>query len=227
MLFAPHSPVMALSEPDEVTLAPSHRLSKRQKVDWQGTMLLSGDQREDSFAIGPDGCVWNLVQMPGAQPQLLPTGLKADSFAVGRDEAGLLVVFAAHGLHVQAAVQQPQACADRLRRHWNPKASSLWSAPVSLTLPPMEHAVSLVRIVCTGRGESLHLGAVVQCQRPRMAEHFELVVTHWPRDHIQLRRHELPGQAWSNSWKELLAELDRLPDDTQAKMSFAGRMGSL
>ncbi len=210
MLLAPHTPAAAFQDVQPNSLAEAEPFAV-DRIDWQGTVVIQSDGREDSFAIGPDGCVWNFVRQQGIQPQLLPTGLKANSFAVARDEQGRLVVFAAHGLHLQASVQQPEA-AKYLQNHWHTQASSLWSKPMALHLPSVPHAVSIARVSCEGKGAYLHVGALLVCQRERMAEHFELAASRWPQDGVQLQHIRSSHHAWSNSWHELLRELRRLAD---------------
>jgi hypothetical protein len=208
MLFAPHTPAISHADLESSRPVDSNPPSVR-RVDWQGTVVVQSTEREDSFAIGPDGCVWNFVQQPGQAPQLLPTGLKANSFAVAQDEQGRLMVFAADGLRMQAAVQQLAAQHDA-STHWNPQACSVWSPPMALQMPSVAHAVAITQVRCEGAGAALHVGAVLVCQRESQAEYFELVVSRWPHDGIQLRHVHSVHHAWAHSWYELLRELRRL-----------------
>jgi hypothetical protein len=170
MLFAPHTP--AVTEPDfGAETSSQQKLSDSlnppdtpERIDWQGTVVIPQADGLNSFAIGPDGCVWNFIQKhQETQMHLLPTGLKANGYAVGRDEAGRLVVFAADGLSLRAAMQQPQIDAQALCGHWDPRSSSLWSAPMTLCLPHINHAVGIARVCCAGQGADLHIGVIVQC----------------------------------------------------------------
>ncbi len=220
MLLAPHSPAAAAMdcEPEHSPIAASQDAS--QHVDWQGTVVIHSLNREDSFAIGPDGCVWNFVRLQGAVPLLLPTGLKANSFAVARDSEGRLVLFAAQGLQLHASIQQLDTEAN-LRAHWDPRACSQWSKPVALNLPPVPHAQSIVRVSCEGRGAHLHVGALLQCHRPQMADHFELAVSHWPRNGEQLHHFRRAGRACALAWQDLLVELRQIAEATQLGLPMA------
>jgi hypothetical protein len=213
MLLAPHSPAAAAidCEPEYASNAASQ--DARQHVDWQGTVVIHSLNREDSFAIGPDGCVWNFVRQHGAAPLLLPTGLKANSFAVARDSEGQLVLFAAQGLQLHASIQQPEA--EDLHTHWDPRACSQWSKPVALNLPQVPHAQSIVRVSCEGRGAHLHVGVLLQCHRPQMADHFEMAVSHWPKNGQQFQHFRSAGRAWVNAWQELLVDLRHMAEATQ------------
>ena len=132
MLLAPHAPGieayeshsdLSLSQPSAPLEAAKPPSSKR----WNGTVVLESDGQEESFAIGPDGCVWNLSRPAHARQDtpglLLPTGLKASSFAASRDAVGQLVVFAAHGQQLCAVVQS-QGSSDSDARHWRTTHSS-------------------------------------------------------------------------------------------------------
>lgn len=231
MLFAPHTP--AVTEPDfGAETSSQQKLSDSlnppdtpERIDWQGTVVIPQADGMDSFAIGPDGCVWNFIQKhQETQMHLLPTGLKANGYAVGRDEAGRLVVFAADGLSLRAAMQQPQIDAQALCGHWDPRSSSLWSAPMTLCLPHINHAVGIARVCCAGQGADLHIGVIVQCQRPHMAEHFEMAISNWSRDRHQLYRYTDPRQAWHNSWMDLLSVLRQMPQ--AVKSTFHTRLHS-
>jgi hypothetical protein len=218
MLLAPHTPAAAFQDVQQSPLAEAEFAAEQ--IGWQGTVVIQSEGREDSFAIGPDGCVWNFVRLQGKEPQLLPTGLKASSFAAARDEQGRLVLFAANGMQLQASVQQPDV-GKSLQNHWQTQASSLWSKPMCLHVPCVPHAVSIARVSCEGIGAYLHVGALLLCQRERMAEHFELAVSRWPQDGVQLQHVRSSHHAWANSWHELLRELRRLADASQQTCAMA------
>ncbi len=220
MLLAPHTPAAAEMPMQSTSVAARSSFQLGQHVTWQGTVVVQSDQREDSFAIGPDGCVWNFVRLAGADPILLPTGLKASSFAVGCDSHGRLVVFASTGLRLQACMQQPEARAS-MQAHWNPQACSQWSKAVTLSLPDVPHASSIVRVSCEGVGEHLHVGALMHCQRPQLADHFELAVSHWPKDGQKLKHFRHASRAWVNAWQELLLDLRQLADQASQGRSGA------
>jgi hypothetical protein len=199
MLLAPHHPSAAQSSSQE----------RPRSIEWQGTVVMRSDTQEDSFAIGPDGCVWNFVRMVGQSPQLLPTGLKASSFAVSRDEQGRLLVFAAHGLRMQVVVQNTEKSSSDTN-HWSPHACKKWSSATVMHLPDVPFAQSVAQVSCEGEGQQLHVGVLMLCQRPGMSDHFELAFSRWPQDGARLQRYASKHSAWINCWEEALGELRRL-----------------
>jgi hypothetical protein len=214
MLLAPHHPSAGGIPETRASSGPS-------SVNWQGTVVMQSAGQEDSFAIGPDGCVWNFVRIPGQSPHLLPTGLKATSFAVSRDELGRLVVFAAHGMRMQVAVQNLEASSSDAH-HWSPHACKKWSDVAPIHIPPLPFAQSVARVSCEGEGKHLHVGVLMLCQRPGLSDHFELAVSRWPQDGARLQRHVSKHAAWINCWEEALGELRRL-----ASSAPTGRIQSM
>ncbi len=199
MLLAPHHPSAG-----EI---PQQRIPGRQRsIEWQGTVVMPRAEQEDSFAIGPDGCVWNLVRIRGQSPQLLPTGLKANSFAVSRDEQGRLLVFAAHGLRMHVVVQNTDISSHDAD-HWSPHFCKKWSSATPMEIPQIPFAQSIARISCEGEGQQLHVGVLMLCQRPGISDHFEMAFSRWPQDGAKLQRHVLKQAAWINCWEEALNEL--------------------
>ncbi len=202
MLLAPHAPGIEACDNDSSLI---HEEASAHPVRWNGTLVLQADGREESFAIGPDGCVWNLSRASQNQQdpgQLLPTGLKATSFAASLDAQDRLVVLAAHGQQLCAAVQV-QRISDSPAQHWRTTHCSKFSSPVRLGIPLLPTGSSIVRVLCEGEGEQLHVGVLVHCLSSGT---IMLFAARWlDSGPVQLKEVEAGG-----NWRDALVALQRL-----------------
>ena len=202
MLLAPHAPGIEAYASDS---SISHEDVVTRAVRWSGTLVLQADGCEESFAIGPDGCVWNLSrpaqnqQDPG---QLLPTGLKATSFAASLDAQDRLVVFAAHGQQL-CAVTQTQSISGSTVDHWRTTHCSKFSAPMHLELPQLPQGSTIVRVLCEGEGEQLHVGALVHSLS---SSTITLLASRWQAGDVVRMQ---PVEAGDN-WRDALVALQRV-----------------
>jgi hypothetical protein len=214
MLLAPHAPGIEASNvygATDISYEETQALGlqpRQQGVRWNGTLLLEAAGQEESFAIGPDGCVWNFSRPLGcaqdAPGQLLPTGLKATCFAASLDAQGDLVVLAAHEQHLSAVVQE--ASSMRLQSdHWRTTHCSKFSAPQRLELPALPAGSSIIRVLCEGQGEQLHVGVLVHCLAQAS---IVLLAARWPQ-RGQVMRPFAPVQAGGH-WQAALLELQRM-----------------
>ena len=215
MLLAPHAPgIEAYSNDSPYQGAPAapnqakHREpgSASRAVRWNGTLMLEVHDREECFAIGPDGCVWNLARTvkktdSGYGGDLLPTGLKASSFSAGTNAQDRIVVFAAHGLELSAVVQTSNASATH--KPWDIKRSNKFSAPIALQLPELPAGSAIVRVLCEGLDEQLHVGVLVYCPAQTA---IKLFAARW-QAHKTVRLTEL--QAGEN-WRDALNTFARM-----------------
>lgn len=202
MLLAPHAPGIEAYASDS---SSGQDDDATQAIRWSGTLVLQADGREESFAIGPDGCVWNLcrpVQNLQDAGQLLPTGLKATSFAASLDAQDRLVVLAAHGQEL-CAVVQTQSTSACPTDHWRTTHCSKFSAPMRLQLPELTAGSTIVRVLCEGEGEQLHVGVLVHALS---SSTITLLAARWQANGpARLQTVEAGG-----NWRDALVALQRL-----------------
>lgn len=213
MLLAPHAPgIEAYVSDSSLNLqahdwaATAQKTSHTQPVRWNGTLVLESDGREESFAIGPDGCVWNLSRPAKSDRQtsseLLPTGLKATSFAASLDAHDRLVVLAAHGQQLHAVIQK-QCIPSPALNHWRTTHCSKFSEPFRLELPPLPAGSTIVRVLCEGEGSQLHVGVLVHSLAQGA---ITLLAARWQEaTPVRLEAVEAGG-----SWRDALLALQRL-----------------
>ncbi len=214
MLLAPHAPGIEAYDADcaaEQAYDDTHALDlqpREQGVRWNGTLCIEAAGLEESFAIGPDGCVWNFSRPLGcakdAPGQLLPTGLKATCFAAGLDAQGDLVVLAAHDQQLSAAVQKANGMRSPSDQ-WRTTHCGKFSAPIRLELPELAAGSTIIRVLCEGRGEQLHVGVLVHSLT---TSSIMLLATRWPQAGHAAAPLK-PVQA-GDHWQEALLELQRM-----------------
>ncbi len=211
MLLAPHAPGIEAYETDETTrLAYQDTLPRlrEQGVRWNGTLSLGSAGQEESFAIGPDGCVWNFTRPLGSATdvpgQLLPTGLKASCFAAGLNAQGQLVVWGAQDRQLNAVLQAGSGVPP-ISGHWRTTHCSKFSAPMRIALPALPDDAAIIRVLCEGVGEQLHVGVLVHSL---VQSTIVLLAARWPaqsHDAICLQRVQA-----ADNWQAQLLALQRM-----------------
>ena len=97
------------------------------------TVATNGDGQEEAYSIAPDGFVWSYTidAERGRTGRLITTGLRANTFALGKSPDGRNIVIAGDGAMVRFVVETG-----------DPKQR--WSAPRAVSFPPAQQKVAVV-----------------------------------------------------------------------------------
>ncbi len=140
---------------------------------WRKTVVVEGSSGQDeAFSIGPDGMVWSFLALPDnfGDYQLKNLRMPADHFAVGRDGAGRLVVFAAQGMVLRYRCET-----DSLQqRRWTPARRVL--------LPPVRGAQHIKAVSCETIAKLMLVGVVFAVKNPEQAATTGMAVSVWEQD---------------------------------------------
>ncbi len=160
------------------TLSPERGTGKTQGLVWKDTVILTQDGRFlMALAIGPDGRVWSYRESHPCddRPAMRCTNLYADTIAVGFDNVGRAVVFAAKGLELDFSV-----CTNVERMRW--------SDPYAANLPAVSQATSIEQVYADNDQGELQVGVMFRLRNPDGAEIFNASYSNWGIDGPEFRQ---------------------------------------
>lgn len=135
----------------ETQLMHSYRVSSPVDAGSVVAAVANGAGDVEVFSLGSDGTIWNWYPDSTSSSGYSGVSLKleASTFAVGRTSDGKVVVFYASVKQLRYVVETPGAAAR-------------WSAPRTVTYPPVPEATRIGAIYIDDIGDELYIGVLVE-----------------------------------------------------------------
>jgi hypothetical protein len=141
------------------------------------------------FTVGTDGTLWNFHPDPSSDTGFSASalGLKGSVAAVGVDNGGSIIVFAAEGtsLSYVREVNQPGA---------------RWSAPVPVDVPVGAGAIRIARIITGQIGGLLYVGVLTQTRSILSGQSYTFSYAVWSTSNNALTRTNLVVSTLNCAW---------------------------
>ncbi len=171
-------------------------------------VVTNANAQQESFCIGPDGCVWSfeLASTWRKAGKLTSTGLRATSFTVGAEGNGRLVVLAVDGLAIRTTVESGASSSSSGNR---------WSTPKLAAMPMGDGVLCLDKVFTKTEDGNLFVGATVfytdtNGQMTRQFWHGvwagnELICSHHPMHHRYVHEFWFETFCANGHWEHLIA----------------------
>ena len=159
------------------------------------TVTTNADGQEEAYSIAPDGFIWSYTVDSefGRTGRLIATGLRADTFALGKSAGGHNIVIAAVGADVHFVTETR-----------DPKQR--WSVPRKVSFPAAQKNIeSVEKIFSQNLAGNLFVGVLTRHSKLEKEGHYQFWEAIWAGEGMVFSHSPLRIERQSSIWLDKLA----------------------